>query len=73
MFKKTILAALAYLLIGGVISGLSLGFAAKECGEKINHVEGYAELTLLWPAALATGMALSAMGAEVETTCKTTK
>lgn len=73
MFKKTILAALVYLLIGGVISGLSLGFAAEECGEKINHVEGYAELTLLWPAAIATGIALSAMGAEVETTCKTAK
>lgn len=73
MFKKLALYALAYLLIGGVISGLSLGFAAKECGEKINHVQGYAELTLLWPAAIATGIAMSAMGAEVETTCKTAK
>lgn len=70
MLKKTILAVLIYLLIGGTLTGLGMADHAKKCGEKVSDVHGYAEATLLWPAIIATGIVLSVMGTELEGACK---
>nr|DAM52203.1 MAG TPA: hypothetical protein [Caudoviricetes sp.] len=73
MLKKVILAALVYLLIGGILNGFAIDESAKKCGGKVNDIEGYAESALLWPSLMATGFVLAVMGTELDSTCTTTK
>lgn len=69
MFKKVIVAAFAYLIIGGVLSGAAIVSASKRCGP-IAGVNGYAQTVLLWPAVIATALVTVPFDVKFTDTCK---
>lgn len=73
MFKKLIISALVYLLIGGTINGFALATRAEKCGEKVGAIDGYAQSALLWPSLMATAFVLAVKDTEMDSTCKTAK
>lgn len=69
MFKKVMLSAFAYLIIGGVLAGAAIVSASKRC-EPIGEVRGYAQTVLLWPAAIATALVVVPFDVKFSDTCK---